>query len=637
MKKILTSIFSLLVFFILINTVSAAVNVQGFFTGTQNKVATINLGESINFDSVIYSTEYPVSYTVVLRDPEGSVVHTYANSMNADNFRDSTNTYSIGPNDYAEDGTYMIFISAIDSEGSQGYDYLTLNIITPAENQAPSVQLISPANGATDIPTTLALHWRGLDPEGDELTYNVFLNNEVVCENIRETVCNLNNLNIGITYNWKVSVSDGTNRVVSDVWSFTTREGTVENHAPSIQLMSPANRARSIPQQVTLRWRASDPENDNLIYGVLLNNEPVCTNTRETSCSIAKLSPDTTYYWKVLVSDGTNRVVSDEWSFKTKTTDFNTAPEVSIISPRDGQGISGTHKIIWTASDDEQNSESLQVKVEYSKSSMLVKIINVLGIKVRVPANGWKTIFEGNNVYSYYNFNTNNLDNGNYNLRIIVTDDGRLSDSEMVTFRIANDGRVEPNKFPPEITSEPNKYARLNELYNYQLTVRDKDGNSGFSYTLLESPDNMKVSSSGLIIWTPKEIGTFIVNVEVSDGKYTDTQYYVLSVTDDYYDENVQHNVHKFTLANAIIRYDDDYVYVYPLIRNLGNQKEDVEIKVYNTDTNDFAIDNFNLGLSEGEYRYIILPKPLSGTYIFRIEANSDDYSDMVFRTLEVI
>jgi hypothetical protein len=633
MKKILTSIFSFFVFLILINTASAAINVEGFFTGTQDKTATINLGESIDFDSVIYSTDYPVTYTVVLRDPDGNVVHTYANNVDADNFQDSTNTYTIDSSNFNKGGEYRVFISAIDDADSQGYDYLTLNLIASA-NGAPSLKLISPKDGETNLPTTVTLQWEGSDPENDKLSYVVWVNNKQECSPTEKNTCTLDNLNPGTTYSWKVAAYDGTNKVISSIWSFTTREGTVENQAPSIQLMSPRNGGQNLPQQVTLRWRASDPENDPLVYTVVLNNQ-ILAVTEETSYELTNLYLDTIYNWKIEVSDGIHKVKSDMWTFKTA--DFNTAPEVNILSPRDGQGISGNHKIMWDATDDEQGSNLLHVKVEYSKSNLIRDVIRIIGINVNIPKYDWNTIFEGYNFNQYYNFNTEHINNGNYKLRITVTDEKGLSDSETISFKIANDGKVEPNNFPPEITSEPNKYARLEELYNYQLEVRDKDKNPTFSYRLLKAPKNMEISNSGLITWTPKETGTFIVNVEVSDGKYKDTQYYVLSVTDDYYDENVQHNVHKFTLANAIIRYDDDYVYVYPLIRNLGNQKEDVEIKVYNMNTNDFAIDNFNLGLSEGKFRYIIMPKPLAGNYVFKIEANSDDYHDVVLRTLEVL
>jgi len=213
-----------------------------------------------------------------------------------------------------------------------------------------------------------------------------------------------------------------------------------------------------------------------------------------------------------------------------------------------------------------------------------------------------------------------------------------LHGTERVNFEIENLNVIPPNQnqYAPEITSEPVINAFVNEDYEYQLEAEDRDRHSKFSYTLLLNPEGMEISRTGLITWISNQKGLFEVEVEVSDGIHTDSQKYVV-VVNEKKSESARREIHKFSLSNAILTYDDRYIYVYPMIRNLGNQQEDVELIVYNVNNGDIAVDRFELDLVEGKYSYILMEKPISGYYTFRIEAKSNDYSDIIYRNLEVL
>ncbi|MFN3713354.1 MAG: putative Ig domain-containing protein [Alcanivoracaceae bacterium] len=84
---------------------------------------------------------------------------------------------------------------------------------------------------------------------------------------------------------------------------------------------------------------------------------------------------------------------------------------------------------------------------------------------------------------------------------------------------------IQDFNYPPQIVSEPPEVATEKALYQYQLDVVDPDDeNNGvdLTFTLLESPTGMTISSTGLIQWTPGEGGPdpwlATVHVRVADG-----------------------------------------------------------------------------------------------------------------------
>lgn len=84
------------------------------------------------------------------------------------------------------------------------------------------------------------------------------------------------------------------------------------NGPPSTpELLTPENLAVDVPTNVTLKWRSSDPDEDELIYKVLLNNSRTNTRTEFSaleadSLSLENLHHATTYTWQVVASDGIN-------------------------------------------------------------------------------------------------------------------------------------------------------------------------------------------------------------------------------------------------------------------------------------------------------------------------------------------
>ena len=88
----------------------------------------------------------------------------------------------------------------------------------------------------------------------------------------------------------------------------------------------------------------------------------------------------------------------------------------------------------------------------------------------------------------------------------------------------------EPNN-EPIITSTPITSASVGVTYNYNVDATDSDEDI-LTYTLTTPPVGMTINpSTGVISWTPTEEGDYSVTVTVSDGKSTDTQSFIITVS----------------------------------------------------------------------------------------------------------
>lgn len=74
---------------------------------------------------------------------------------------------------------------------------------------------------------------------------------------------------------------------------------------------------------------------------------------------------------------------------------------------------------------------------------------------------------------------------------------------------------------PPVISSQPLTSAGEEQAYSYQVQASDPDGDAPLSFSLLQSPDGMSISATGLIGWTPasNQSGGFTVIVKVRDSR----------------------------------------------------------------------------------------------------------------------
>jgi hypothetical protein len=89
----------------------------------------------------------------------------------------------------------------------------------------------SPVNNAQNVSTNTVLGWKGGDPDGDSVTYDVLLNaglntpTTLICDDSPFPTCTPSNLNWDTVYSWQVIARDEHGLTASSpVWRFQTRQ-----------------------------------------------------------------------------------------------------------------------------------------------------------------------------------------------------------------------------------------------------------------------------------------------------------------------------------------------------------------------------------------------------------------------------
>lgn len=240
--------------------------------------------------------------------------------------------------------TYYWRIEAVNSAGTSSWSG-AWSFTTASSAPPPSVPtLSSPANGATNQPTTIVVSWNAASSAAhywlQVATDQVFSNTIVGDSTITSTSEQVNNLVASTVYYWRVRALNGAGMSNwSSVWSFTTTSPQIQPPGTPT-LLSPTNGASNIALPVTSTWNAvanadhyflqiaKDQNFSTIIYA---NYTIVGTSQQDTG-----LVPNTTYYWQVkAVNAGGQSNWSTIWSFTTAPqTPLPSVP--LLLSPADG-------------------------------------------------------------------------------------------------------------------------------------------------------------------------------------------------------------------------------------------------------------------------------------------------------------
>ncbi|MDP8206032.1 MAG: T9SS type A sorting domain-containing protein [Candidatus Electryonea clarkiae] len=235
------------------------------------------------------------------------------------------------------DGVSFIYAEDIDGDDDidivgAGWDAGELawyeNDLNP--HQPGSFTLISPEDDALIDSNSCMFDWsESIDPDGDEISYTVFLaDNEDFTDPAEidagtATTILIDNLEDDTDYWWKVRAEDQEFVIWSDTtWSFNTE---IPDPPEAFSLAAPDSGSISMFTQVELTWNeTTDPDpDDEIVYDVYVSTNPddlgdaIGTGLRDTEYTFD--APDqVVYYWTIHArdtnTDGT--WASETWSFE---------------------------------------------------------------------------------------------------------------------------------------------------------------------------------------------------------------------------------------------------------------------------------------------------------------------------------
>jgi hypothetical protein len=231
------------------------------------------------------------------------------------------------PGNLANETTYYWQVVAEDARGAvrTGPVWVFATNQPPFEPSSPE-----PADDAVDVSVDIDLLWTGGDPEGDGLTYDVYLApgditpDVLVCDDVPVAACDPGALLPDSHYYWQVVAQDDFGAVTTGpVWDFVTLPDNGPPNLPSSP--SPEIGAVDVPKTAVLSWTGSDPDaGDTLTYDVYLavdDSTPdtsVCTDIAETTCDPTSLLSDSHYYWQVVARDNYGaETAGPVWDFYT--------------------------------------------------------------------------------------------------------------------------------------------------------------------------------------------------------------------------------------------------------------------------------------------------------------------------------
>jgi hypothetical protein len=230
----------------------------------------------------------------------------------------------------------------------------------PASPSSPS-----PANGATGQRVDVQLSWVGGDPDGDAVTYDVYLEagdstpDDLVCSNRTTASCAPGTLAYSTRYYWQVVARDSRGvTTTGPVWDFWTEAEPCTDPPTTPHSPSPSSGATDVAVTTSLSWSGGHPcPGESVTYDVYLEagdstpDNLICEDVSTPTCDPpGSLSYSTHYYWRV-VANGTNGPTTGPvWSFLTEPAPC-TDPPTTPYDPSPSHGatdVAVTMSLSWS-------------------------------------------------------------------------------------------------------------------------------------------------------------------------------------------------------------------------------------------------------------------------------------------------
>ncbi len=220
---------------------------------------------------------------------------------------------------------------------------------------------------------------------------------------------------------------------------------------------------------------------------------------------------------------------------------------------------------------------------------------------------------------------------GAYKVTFSVTDDKGNVDSETITITVTTVPDVAGKGIV--FTSSPVTTGTVGEVYSYKASVTSE---KPVSFSLSKAPVGMTISATGVVEWTPEKEGNYDVVVQVTDGKNTITQSYVIHVNAAYT------NLKLATIGlSADVAAPGEMVVVNTKIVNDGNKNlNDVRVRLFVYDLNTM-VSSKEFDVKKGETKHVAtglqIPEDAeAGEYLVEIFVENEEFHDAAYRQLTI-
>ena len=272
------------------------------------------------------------------------------------------------PTSLAKSTTYYWRIVSRDANGSTSSPEWSFR--TDCDDGPGAINLIAPANGATNLSVNQALSWGGGNSQCPGLvrTYDVYFGTSSpppLASNTDTKSWAPPSLSKGTTYYWRIVAKDQNGSVSSEERSFTTEEAVCTAKVTAVTLTSPANNATNVPLTTDLTWSGGDSQCPGLtatydVYFGTVNPPPFSHNNGSAKSWDAPLANNNVYFWYIVAKDANGSITSSARTFRTPCSLAPTAP--SLTYPADGAtGVSINDNLTWSSG----NSQCAGLTVTY--------------------------------------------------------------------------------------------------------------------------------------------------------------------------------------------------------------------------------------------------------------------------------
>jgi len=218
---------------------------------------------------------------------------------------------------------------------------------TTRGNEAPNAPSDpDPEDEETDVTVDKILGWTGGDPDGDDVTYDIYLGDSSPPPKVKSNHSDTNYdppgaLDFDTEYNWKIVAWDEFGySTPGPQWSFSTEEN-LPPYEPSEP--DPEDGATDVGIESTLWWTGGDPNSGDIIrydvyFGKTTPPPKVKSNQSSEAYDPDTMDLNTTYYWQIVARDSGGLTTSGEiWQFKTELEPNDPPNKPKIQGPHAGK------------------------------------------------------------------------------------------------------------------------------------------------------------------------------------------------------------------------------------------------------------------------------------------------------------